>query len=335
MKNNKVVELFYGSGGEKSNLLVKEIKKKFDNEILSRMDDAGLFEIFNKKFVLSTDSFVIDPIFFNGGDIGKLAVCGTVNDISMMGGKPLFMSLAMIIEEGFPQNDLIKISKSVACAAKEAGVKIITGDTKVVNRGKADKIFINTSAVGVVENGINISACNACDGDDIIASGNIGEHAAAVMIDRNKFNFKTKIKSDCSPLNGLVKDILKACKKINVFRDPTRGGVAAVLNEIAQSSRAGIEIDEKNIPVSNSVKSFCKVLGLDPLYMANEGKLISIQPHKYTDAVLKAMKKNPLGKNAKIIGKVVKGKKGVWIKTPLGSYRKLVSSDLEQYPRIC
>lgn len=332
---NKTIDLSYGSGGEKSNLLIKEIKKNFNNEILNKMDDAGLFNLFNNKLVFSTDSFVIDPIFFNGGDIGKLSVCGTINDISMMGAKPLVMSLAMIIEEGFSQNDLLKISASIAQTAKKANVKIITGDTKVVNKGKADKIFINTSAIGIVGNNIDISASNACEGDDIIVSGNIGEHASAIMMHRNNFNFKTKIKSDCNLLNGLVSDILKVCKKIHVFRDPTRGGVSAVLNEISQTSKVAIVIDEKEIPISNAVKSFCRVLGLDPLHMANEGKLISIQPHKYTEKVLQTMKKNPLGKNAKVIGKVVKDKTGVWIKTPLGSYRKLVSSDLEQYPRIC
>ncbi|MDD3053284.1 MAG: hydrogenase expression/formation protein HypE [Endomicrobiia bacterium] len=332
---NKTIDLSYGSGGEKSNLLIKEIKKNFNNEILNKMDDAGLFNLFNNKLVFSTDSFVIDPIFFNGGDIGKLSVCGTINDISMMGAKPLVMSLAMIIEEGFSQNDLLKISASIAQTAKKANVKIITGDTKVVNKGKVDKIFINTSAIGIVENNIDISASNACEGDDIIVSGNIGEHTSAIMMHRNNFNFKTKIKSDCNLLNGLVSDILKVCKKIHVLRDPTRGGVSAVLNEISQTSKVAIVIDEKEIPISNAVKSFCRVLGLDPIHMANEGKLLSIQPHKYTEKVLQAMKKNPLGKDAKVIGKVVKDKTGVWIKTPLDSYRKLVSSDLDQYPRIC
>ncbi|MFA7675274.1 MAG: hydrogenase expression/formation protein HypE, partial [Endomicrobiia bacterium] len=313
---NKTIDLSYGSGGEKSNLLIKEIKKNFNNEILNKMDDAGLFNLFNNKLVFSTDSFVIDPIFFNGGDIGKLSVCGTINDISMMGAKPLVMSLAMIIEEGFSQNDLLKISASIAQTAKKANVKIITGDTKVVNKGKVDKIFINTSAIGIVGNNIDISASNACEGDDIIVSGNIGEHTSAIMMHRNNFNFKTKIKSDCNLLNGLVSDILKVCKKIHVLRDPTRGGVSAVLNEISQTSKVAIVIDEKEIPISNAVKSFCRVLGLDPIHMANEGKLLSIQPHKYTEKVLQAMKKNPLGKDAKVIGKVVKDKTGVWIKTP-------------------
>lgn len=332
---NKTIDLSYGAGGEKSNLLIKTIKQKFNNEILNKMDDAGLFAVGDKKLVFSTDSFVIDPVFFNGGDIGKLSVCGTVNDISMMGAKPMVMSLAMIIEEGFSHNDLLKISSSIAQTAKKANIKIITGDTKVVNKNKADKIFINTSAIGIVEKDIDISASNACEGDDIIISGNIGDHASAIMMHRNNFNFKTKIKSDCNILNGLVSDILKTCRHIHVLRDPTRGGVSAVLNEISQSSKTSIFIEEKEIPVSNAVKSFCRVLGLDPIHMANEGKLISIQPHQYTEKVLKAIKRNPLGKNAKIIGKIVKGKPGVWIKTPLGSYRKIVSSDLEQYPRIC
>lgn len=332
---SKLVDLSHGTGGDKSNELIQMIKKNFDNKILNKMDDAGVFSIGNTKIAFSTDSFVVDPIFFNGGDIGKLAVCGTVNDICMMGAKPLFMSLAMIIEEGFNQNDLLKISKSIAQTSKKAGIQIITGDTKIVGKGKADKIFINTSAIGIVKSGTNISASNASDGDDVIVSGNIGEHASAIMMQRNNFKFKTKIKSDCNHLNELVDIILNVCPKINVLRDPTRGGLVASLNEIAQSSNVGIVIDNAQIPISQQVKAFCKILGLDPLYMANEGKLISIHPHKYTNKLLEKMKKHPLGKNAKLIGKVTKDKKDVWIKSESGNLRRLINADLEQYPRIC
>jgi len=334
MKNDTVI-LAHGAGGDKSNELIKAFKQNFNNSVLSKMDDAGVFEIDGIKTAFSTDSFVVDPLFFNGGDIGKLAVCGTVNDICMMGAKPLFMSLAVIIEEGFDKESLLKISKSIAKTAKEAKISIITGDTKVVEKGKADKVFINTSAIGVIQDGINISASNASDGDDIIISGNIGEHACAIMAERNNFKFKSKIKSDCSHLDGLVSVMLKACPFIHVLRDPTRGGLAAVLNEIAKSSNKGIVIDGALVPVSVPVRAFCKILGLDPIYMANEGKLVSIQPAKYTQKVLAAMKKHPLGKNAKVIGKVLKDKKNVWIKSESGSLRQLVNSDLEQYPRIC
>lgn len=334
MKNNTVL-LAHGTGGDKSNELIRLIKKNFNNKILNRMDDAGVVEFNGVKTAFSTDSFVVDPIFFNGGDIGKLAVCGTVNDICMMGAKPLFMSVAMIIEEGFSQKDLLKISQSMAKTAKEAKISIITGDTKVVDKGKADKIFINTSAVGLIPDGINISSVNASEGDDVIISGNIAEHAAAIMMQRNDFKFKTKIKSDCAHLDSLVQMMLKECKEIHVLRDPTRGGLAAALNEISKSSNKGIIINNDEIPVSKQVRAFCNILGLDPLYMANEGKLVSIQPSKYTAKILKAMRKHPSGKNAKVIGKVVNDKKNVWIKSKSGTLRILANADVEQYPRIC
>jgi len=334
MKNNTVL-LAHGTGGDKSNELIRLIKKNFNNKILNRMDDAGVVEFNGVKTAFSTDSFVVDPIFFNGGDIGKLAVCGTVNDICMMGAKPLFMSVAMIIEEGFPQKDLLKISQSIAKTAKEAKISIITGDTKVVDKGKADKIFINTSAVGLIPDGINISSVNASEGDDVIISGDIAEHAAAIMMQRNDFKFKTKIKSDCAHLDSLVQMMLKECKKIHVLRDPTRGGLAAALNEISKSSNKGIIINNDEIPVSKQVRAFCNILGLDPLYMANEGKLVSIQPSKYTAKILNAMRKHPSGKNAKVIGKVVNDKKNVWIKSKSGTLRILANADIEQYPRIC
>jgi hydrogenase expression/formation protein HypE len=334
MKNNTVL-LAHGTGGDKSNELIRLIKKNFDNKILNRMDDAGVAEFSGVKTAFSTDSFVIDPIFFNGGDIGKLAVCGTVNDICMMGAKPLFMSVAMIIEEGFSQKDLLKISKSIANTAKEAKISIITGDTKVVDKGKADKIFINTSAVGLIPDGINISSVNASEGDDVIISGNIAEHAAAIMMQRNDFKFKTKIKSDCAHLDSLVQMMLKECKEIHVLRDPTRGGLAAALNEISKSSNKGIIINNDEIPVSKQVMGFCSILGLDPLYMANEGKLVSIHPSKYTDKILNAIRKHPCGKNAKVIGRVVNNKKNVWIKSKSGTLRILANADVEQYPRIC
>ena len=231
--------------------------------------------------------------------------------------------------------DLEKIARSMAAEAKKAGARIVTGDTKVVKKGEVDGIFINTSAVGTVENNLNLSGANAKKGDTVIISGNIAEHGAAIMLARNSLGFKTGIKSDCACLNKLAQRVLKSCPGVHVMRDPTRGGVAAALNEIAESSDAGIIIEHNAVPIARNVASFCSILGLDPLYMPNEGKMISIQKESDTAAALGAYKKNPLGKNAKVIGRVVKDIKGVWIRTYSGSLRKVVNADIEQLPRIC
>lgn len=330
------INLAHGAGGNASKDLINKIfKKNFSNKTLNKLDDAAVLNVKGADIAFSTDSFVINPIFFKGGDIGKLAICGSINDISMMGATPLAISAAAIIEEGFPIKDLEKIVKSMAQTAKKAGVEIVTGDTKIVKKGEADKIFINTSALGVINKGINISGKNAKDGDSVIISGNIAEHGISIMLERNDFGFNSSIKSDCACLNGLVKDILKKSKSIHVMRDPTRGGVAATLNEIAESSNIGIIIEQNKVPVSKAVASVCRVLGLDPLYVANEGKMLSIQPLRETKKVLNAYKNNSLGKNAQVIGKVSKKVNGVWIKTSSGSLRKVLNTDLEQLPRIC
>ena len=330
------ITLAHGAGGNASKELINKLfRKHFANKILDALDDAAVIALGSRKIAFSTDSFVINPVFFKGGDIGKLAVCGSINDISMMGAVPVAMSAAAIIEEGFPFKDLEKIVRSMAVEAKKAGVNIVTGDTKVVKKGEADGIFINTSAIGTVNPEFHLSAANAKAGDSVIVSGNIAEHGSAIMLARNDFGFKSSIKSDCACLNSLAQDVLKECPDIHVMRDPTRGGVAAVLNEIADSSGVGIIIDQKAVPVAKNVAAFCRILGLDPLYMANEGKMISLQTDKNTRKVLKAYKKNSLGKNAAIIGKAVADLKGVYVQTSSGSLRKVLNSDMEQLPRIC
>ena len=330
------ITMAHGAGGNASkDLISKVFKKHFSNKILNSLNDAAVFDIKNTKVAFSTDTFVINPVFFNGGDIGKLAVCGTINDISVMGAKPAVMSAAAVIEEGFPLKDLEKIVKSMAQTAKKAGINIVTGDTKVVKKGEADGIFINTSAVGIVKDNVNLSAENAKDGDSVILSGNIAQHGISVMLSRDNLGFKNNIKSDCSCLNALTSDILKASRNVKIMRDPTRGGVAAALNEISESSNVGIVIDASALPVSKDVAAVCRILGFDPLYMANEGKIISIQKESDTEKVLNACKKNILGKNAAVIGKVVKNPKGVWIKTSSGGLRRVLNTDMEQIPRIC
>lgn len=330
------IRLSHGGGGNASRDLVNKIfKKEFSNKILDALDDAAVLSLSGKKIAFSTDSFVIKPVFFKGGDIGKLAVCGSVNDISMMGAKPAAMSAAAIIEEGFPLDDLKKITKSMAKQAKAAGIRIVTGDTKIVKKGEADGIYINTSAIGVIDEKINLSGRNAKPGDSIIINGNIAEHGISILLSRNDFGFKNNIKSDCACLNGLTGGILKACPNVNCMRDLTRGGLAAALNEIAESSGVGIIIDAKTVPVSKSVAAICRVLGFDPLNVANEGKMISVQSEKYTKKVLSAYKKDPLGKKAAVIGKTVSSPKGAWLKTPSGNLRRISNTDLEQIPRIC
>jgi len=326
----------HGAGGNATRDLINRLFiKNFSNKALNALEDAAVINANGVKLAFSTDSFVINPVFFKGGDIGKLAVCGTINDISMMGAVPVAMSTSAIIEEGFPLKNLQKIVKSMAEAAKKAKVNIVTGDTKVVKKGEADGIFINTSAIGIIQNNIDISSKNAKVGDSIILSGNIAEHGISIMLSRSDFGLKTQIKSDCACLNGLAQDVLKACPDIHAMRDPTRGGVCAALNEIAESSNIGIVIHAGAVPVSKAVASVCRILGLDPLYVANEGKMLSFQSAKDTKKVLNAYKKNELGKNAAVIGEVVKSPKGVWLKTASGNLRKILNSDMEQLPRIC
>ena len=328
--------LAHGSGGKMAHELIsKSFIRELSNPLLNKMDDSAVVS-FSGKLAFTTDSYVVSPIFFPGGDIGKLAVCGTVNDQAMSGARPLYLSLAFIIEEGLSYADLKKVVASIKKAAREAGVQIVTGDTKVVHHGSADKLFINTSGIGVIPEDVNISGSNARPGDLVLLSGTIGDHGIAVLSKREGLSFSTTLKSDCAPLGGLVAVMLEASRDINCMRDPTRGGLATTLNEIAQQSNVGIRIDEGAIPVREEVLGACEMLGLDPLYIANEGKLIAIVPPADAKAVLKAMRKHLYGKEAAVIGKVTDEKPGrVVMNTRIGSSRIVDMLTGDPLPRIC
>jgi hydrogenase expression/formation protein HypE len=327
--------LAHGSGGKLMHDLIESFMPDLANPILDRLDDSAVFEV-SGKLAFTTDSYTVNPIFFPGGDIGRLAVCGTVNDLSMSGARPLYLSLSFIIEEGLPVSDLKKIVASIKKAAGEAGVKIVTGDTKVVNQGSADKIFINTAGIGIVPEGVNISAANARVGDKIIVSGNIGDHGIAVLSQREGINFQLPVPSDCAPLNRLVADMLAASLNIHCLRDPTRGGLATTLNDFAGQSGVGIRIEEEKIPVDRAVLAACELLGLDPLHIANEGKLVAVVSREDADSVLDRMKHNKYGVNAAVIGEVVAGHPGrVVMKTGLGASRIIDMLVGELLPRIC
>ena len=329
--------LAHGGGGILSNQLIQKIFfSQFDNELLNVQHDSAMFNINGVRLAFTTDSYVVQPIFFPGGNIGDLAVNGTVNDLAVSGAKPLYISVGFIIEEGFEIEELWRIVLSMKQAAEKAGVKIVTGDTKVVNKGKGDKIFINTSGIGTIETGIDISPINVQPGDVIILNGKIAEHGIAILSAREGLEFETTIKSDTAALNDLIDRILKTSKKINVMRDPTRGGLASALNEIANKGNVGIAIEEDKILISEEVKGACEILGLDPLYIANEGKVLVFVPKDDADKVLNAMKNHPLGKESSIIGSVTAENKNLVImKTMIGSSRIVDMISGEQLPRIC
>src|SRR5512133_1844788 len=335
--DSQFVLLAHGGGGSMSNRLFHNLfLKTLGNEYLNKEHDGAIMEIEGIRLAFSTDSYVIDPIFFPGGNIGELAVNGTVNDLACCRAKPLFLSLALIIEEGFPMEDLARITQSVREAADKAGVLIVTGDTKVVGKGKGDKIFINTSGIGKVYEGVNISPEAAKPGDAVILSGYLADHGIAIMAARNGLDFQTTVKSDTMPLNGMVDAILEFTREVHVLRDPTRGGLASTLNEIARSSDAGIDIDEMAVPVRDEVAGLCEILGLDPMYIANEGKLVVIVPGEMATEVLNAMKAHPEGADACIIGKITaEHPRLVRLKTSLGTNRVLDMISGEQLPRIC
>ncbi len=337
MKKEDTITLDHGSGGRASHELVKDVfLPQFKNALLEGLDDSTVFEVGDQKLAFSTDSYTVDPIFFPGGDIGCLAVNGTVNDLAMRGAVPLFLSSGFIIEEGFPMADLNRILASMKRAAEEAGVQIITGDTKVVNRGGADKIFINTSGIGVVKGNTDIAGKNAQVGDTILVSGTMGDHGGTILSKRGGLSFEAPIESDSDPLHGLVAEMMSVSDQIHVMRDPTRGGLATSLNEIAIQSNVGIELFEDQIPVRESVLGACEILGLDPLYIANEGKLIAIVGPEDTEEVLNCMKAHPYGSEAVIIGRVVsQDPKRVFMKTGVGGTRILDMLAGEQLPRIC
>ena len=332
---NRVL-LAHGSGGKLSHdLIEKSFIPTLGNPILNKLDDSAVFEL-SGRLAFTTDSFIVSPIFFPGGDIGKLAVCGTVNDLAMSGATPLYLSLSFIIEEGFSIDELEKIVSSIYQAADEAGVKIVTGDTKVVNQGSADKLFINTSGVGIVPPGVDISAANAIPGDKVILSGNLGNHGIAVLSQREGLKFQVPIPSDCAPLNKMVAEILETSTNIHCLRDPTRGGVATTLNDFAEQSQVGIRIEEEKIPVHRAVLAACELLGFDPLYIANEGKLVAIVSPADADKILAKIRKNQYGTEAAIIGEVVNEHPGqVVMKTSLGASRIVDVLVGELLPRIC
>jgi hydrogenase expression/formation protein HypE len=328
--------LAHGSGGKLGHELVeKKVIPFLANPMLDKLDDSATFEA-SGRLSFTTDSYVVNPIFFPGGDIGKLAVCGTVNDLSMTGAKPAYLSLSLIIEEGFSVDELDRIIQSIKASAEEAEVIIVTGDTKVVNQGQADKLFINTSGIGIVPEGINISGANAKAGDEVILSGTIGDHGIAIMSQREGLKFSVSVQSDCAPLNKLVAQMLEASTNIHCLRDPTRGGLASTLNEFAKQSSVGILVEEDRIPVAEEVRAACELLGFDPMHVANEGKLVAVVEAADADRILAKMKENSYGRNAAIIGKITADYAGkVVMKTNLGSSRIVDMLSGELLPRIC
>ncbi len=312
----------------------------FRNPLLEALEDQAVFEIGGNgrasRLAFTTDSYVVTPIFFPGGDIGSLAVYGAVNDLAMSGARPLYLSAGFIIEEGFPVADLRKVLQSMRDAAEEAGVQIVTGDTKVVQRGGADKLFINTAGIGVIEHGARISAANVRPGDKIILSGPMGDHGATIMIARGDLELETEIDSDVAPLWSLVETMLDTPTGIHAMRDPTRGGVATTLNEIALASEVCLKIDERALPVRDEVKGACEILGLDPLYIGNEGKLVALVAAEVADRIVERMRQHPLGREARVIGEAQAEPPGIVVlKTGFGGTRIVDMLAGEQLPRIC
>jgi hydrogenase expression/formation protein HypE len=332
----KKILLGHGSGGRLMHNFIKAtLLKKLGNPILNRLADSAVIG-YKEKFAFTTDSFVVNPLIFPGGDIGKLAVAGTVNDLVMLGAAPEYISLALIIEEGLDQKFLERIIDSLASYAQEAGVKIVTGDTKVVEKGAADKLFINTSGIGRLVNKKELSLDNISAGDKIIITGNIAEHGLAVLAKRKELAWELNIRSDCQALNGLIIPLLKKSRGIKFMRDPTRGGLATTLNEIAEGTGLGIVIDEKNIPLAQKVRVAAELLGIDPLYVANEGKAVLVAQPEEADQIVGFLRKHPLGRKARIIGTVLKQPKGrLLLRTIFNTERILDMLTSEALPRIC
>lgn len=332
-----LVQLDQGSGGRAMHELIDGLFVAcFSNPHLTERNDSAIVEVDAARIAMTTDSYVVDPIFFPGGDIGSLAVHGTVNDLAMRGARPLYLTAGFILEEGFSVSDLERIVRSMADAAREAGVMIVAGDTKVVPKGKADKIFINTSGIGVAPRGVDIGGQNARPGDAVLINGTIGDHGMAVLCKREGLAFENEIRSDAASLNGIVSAMLEAYPGVHVLRDPTRGGVATTLNEIAEQSAVGIRLFEESLPIREDVAGACELLGLDPLYVANEGKVLVFVPAAGAGAVLAAMKSHPLGQNAVQIGEVVSSDPGrVFLRTRIGGHRLVDMLRGEQLPRIC
>jgi len=363
LKLDSRITLDYGSGGRKMHRLISEIFiKHFNNPILRKFEDSAELEIQKSKpdYCFTIDSYVVKPIFFPDSDIGKLSICGTVNDLAVKGAKPLYIAVSFVIQEGMSLPSLEKICASIANTAKSAGVMIVTGDTKVIERhsqdqprpsrikqeifsyeqGRGEEIIITTCGIGKILPDFRnptLSAKNINIGDKVLINGNIGDHEGAIILARGQFDFKARIKSDCAPLYGLIETLAKAKCRIKMMRDPTRGGLATTLNEIADAAKLGISINETDIPMQKSVKGISDILGFDPLYMANEGKVVIIADAKDANRILRIMKKHPLGKNSAIIGEVIRRKHGlgVWLNTKIGSQRPLLELEGFQIPRIC
>jgi hydrogenase expression/formation protein HypE len=331
------VLLGHGSGGKLSAELVREIfLPALRNPALDKLDDQAIVAVNGSRIAITTDSFVVKPLFFPGGDIGSLAVHGTVNDLAMGGARPMFLTAAFIVEEGLEIEVLRRVVSSMQQAAAAAGVQVVTGDTKVVEKGSADALFINTTGIGVVEEGLDLSCNRARPGDRVLLSGPIGDHGIAIMAEREGLQFETRIRSDSAALHTLVADMLRASREIRCMRDPTRGGLSSTLNEIAQQSQVGIELVERSIPVREEVRGACEMLGLDPMYVANEGKLVAIVDESAADAVLRAMRAHRLGREAQMIGAVSERDRGlVTVRTDFGTTRIVDMLAGDQLPRIC
>ncbi|MDJ0831712.1 MAG: hydrogenase expression/formation protein HypE [Desulfobacterales bacterium] len=329
--------LDHGSGGKISHRLTIDVMLPiFDNPILSQLNDGAIFELGGQRLAFSTDSYTVDPIFFPGGNIGDLAVNGTVNDIAMCGAIPGYLSVGLIIEEGFDMAELEKILTEMGKAARRANVMVVTGDTKVVPRGAVDKVFINTSGIGLIRDGVHVASDGAKIGDQIIVSGTIADHGVTVITQREGFNFEASVKSDTAPLNHMVAKMFDASHEIHVLRDPTRGGVGTALNEIAEKSNVGIKILEDKLPIKKEVAGICELLGFDPLYLANEGKLLAFVDARNCDVVLKAMRSDGYGRESTVIGEVVGDHPGrVIMETRIGGQRIVDMLAGEQLPRIC
>ncbi len=337
MENNKVITLAHGSGGKMTHQLIKDVFfKHMGNDILDKCEDSALVDVREGKMAFTTDSFVVKPVFFPGGDIGKLAICGTVNDLAVAGADPKYITCGFILEEGFPQADLERIVVSMSEWARKAGVKIVAGDTKVVERGEADGIFINTAGIGQLIPGAELGIEKIVPGDKVIISGTMGDHGVAILSKREGLKFNSDISSDCAPLGNMLSGILKDPQGIKFMRDPTRGGLATTLNEIVGNENYGILVDETKVPVNETVQGACELLGLDALYIANEGKAIIIIDPSREEDVLDILRASEYGKDAATIGEITKGAEGkVCLKTTLGVVRTIDMLTAEQLPRIC
>lgn len=333
-----IITLAHGSGGKLTHSLIGDLfHRYFQNPLLLKSGDAAVFDTDRGSMAFTTDSYVITPLFFKGGNIGKLAVCGTVNDLAVSGARPLFLSCGFIIEEGFEIAQLEEIVRSMAEAAKEAEVSIVTGDTKVVQRGGADKLFINTSGIGLVPEGISLSSGRIEKGDKVILSGTLGDHGTSILLERENFQIHSGLSSDCAPLNGMLQEVVREFgDEIHVMRDPTRGGVATTLNEFSKERGLGIRIFEDKLPIKDQVRGVCEMLGLDPLYMANEGKVLLFAGGSCAGRVVESLKKHKYGRDAAVIGEVSELYPGkVFMSTVTGGNRIVDMLTGDQLPRIC